>query len=55
MLFVCHKTVSMVAVYQLKIKYDQDKFVAVFSRPIRHDKDAVSVRQLGRSSSSVAR
>ena len=29
-LFVCHKTVSMAAVYLLKIKYDQDKFGAVF-------------------------
>ena len=29
-LFVCHRTVSMTAVYQLKIKYDQDKFKAVF-------------------------
>ena len=28
-LFVCHRTVSMTAVYQLKIKYDQDKFRAV--------------------------
>ena len=28
--FVCHRTVSMAAVYQLKIKYDQDKFGAVF-------------------------
>ena len=25
--FVYHRTVSMIAVYQLKIKYDQDKFV----------------------------
>ena len=24
--FACHKSVSMAAVYQLKIKYDQDKF-----------------------------
>ena len=30
MVFVCHRTVSMTAVYQLKIKYDQDKFGAVF-------------------------
>ena len=28
-IFVCHRTVSMAAVYQLKIKYDQDKFGAV--------------------------
>ena len=28
--FVCHRTVSMAAVYQLKIKYDHDKFRAVF-------------------------
>ena len=25
MVFVCHRTVSRAAVYQLKIKYDQDK------------------------------
>ena len=29
-LFVCHRTVSRAAVYQLKMKYDQDKFGAVF-------------------------
>ena len=28
--FVCHRTVSMVAVYQLKINYDQDKFGMFF-------------------------
>ena len=28
--FVCHRTVGMAAVYQLKIKYDQDKFGVVF-------------------------
>lgn len=28
--FVCHRTVSMAAIYQLKIKYDQDKFRAIF-------------------------
>ena len=27
--FFCHRTVSMTAVYQVKIKYDQDKFGAV--------------------------
>ena len=27
-IFVCHGTVSMAAFYQLKIKYDQDKFDA---------------------------
>ena len=35
--FVCHRTVSMAAVYQLKIKYDQDKFGVVFldaKRPV---------------------
>ena len=31
MVFVCHRTVSMAAVYQLKIKYDQDKFGVAFS------------------------
>ena len=30
--FVCHRTVSMTAVYQLKIKYCQDKFGVVFFR-----------------------
>ena len=30
MVFFCHRTVSMAAVYQLKIKYDQDKFGVVF-------------------------
>ena len=30
MVFVCHRTVSTAAVYQLKIKYDQDKFRVVF-------------------------
>ena len=28
--FACHKTDSMAAVYQLKIKHDQDKFRVVF-------------------------
>ena len=28
--FVCHRTVRIAAVYQLKIKYDQDKLGAVF-------------------------
>ena len=28
-LFVCHRTVGMTAVYQVKTKYDQDKFGAV--------------------------
>ena len=27
---VCHRTVSMAAVYHLKIKYDQDKFGVFF-------------------------
>ena len=31
MVFVCHRTVSMAAVYQLNIKYDQDKFRVVIS------------------------
>jgi len=31
-LFVHHRTVSMAAVYQLKIKYDQDKFGAVLTQ-----------------------
>ena len=26
MVFVCHRTVSVATVYQLKVKYDQDKF-----------------------------
>ena len=29
MIFVCHRTISMAAVYQLKIKYHQDKFRVV--------------------------
>ena len=41
MLFVCHRTVSMTAVYQLKIKYDQDKLERFF-RCIRHGKKGVS-------------
>ena len=36
LLAVYHRTVSMTAVHQLKIKYDQDKFDAVFIC-IRHD------------------
>ena len=42
MLFVCHRTVSMTAVYQLKIKYDQDKFEAVFLDAFDTIKRAVS-------------
>ena len=41
-LFVCHRTVSMTAVYQLKIKYDQDKFEAVFLDAFDTIKRAVS-------------
>ena len=40
-LFVCRRTVSITAVDQLKIKYDHDKFGAVFRR-IRREKRAVS-------------
>ena len=35
--FACYRTVSMAAVYQLKIKYDQNKFGVVFlnaKRPV---------------------
>ena len=35
--FVCHRTVSMAAVYQLKTTYDQDKFGVLFldaKRPV---------------------
>ena len=28
--FVCHRNVSMAAVYHMKIKYDQDKFGVLF-------------------------
>ena len=28
--FVCHRTISMAAVYQLKIRCDQDKFGVIF-------------------------
>ena len=34
---VCHRSVSMAAVYQLKIKYGQDKFRVIFldaKRPV---------------------
>ena len=30
MLFDCHRTVSVADVYQLKIKYDQDKFISMY-------------------------
>ena len=42
MLFVCHRTVSMTAVYQVKIKYDQDKFGAIFLDAFDTIKRAVS-------------
>ena len=42
MLFVCHRTASMTAVYQLKIKYDQEKFGAVFLDAFDTIKMAVS-------------
>ena len=32
MVFVCHRTFGMAAVYQLKIKYDQGKFGVFFFR-----------------------
>ena len=41
-LFVCHRTVSMTAVYQVKIKYDQDKFGAIFLDAFDTIKRAVS-------------
>ena len=31
---VCHRSVNMTAVYQLKIKYDLNKFGAVFQMPL---------------------
>ena len=37
MVFVCHRSVRMAAVYQVKIKYDQDKFRVSFlatKRPV---------------------
>ena len=35
MVFVCHRSASIAAVYQLKIKYDQDKFRVIFLDPKR--------------------
>ena len=40
-LFVCYRTVRMAAIYQLKIKYDQDKFGAVFLREHPSENHAV--------------
>ena len=42
MFCVCHRTVSMAAAYQLKIKDDQDNFGAVFLDAIDTMKSAVS-------------
>ena len=39
-LFDCHRTVSMAAVHQLTIKYDQDKFGAFFTL-IPHHKSVI--------------
>ena len=54
--FVCHRTVSIAAVYQLKIKYDQHKFGVVLSdakRPViflLEDKHAVIEHHVVRKS-----
>ena len=36
--FACHKIVSMATFYQLKIKYDRDKFGVVFLTHIQRDR-----------------
>ena len=53
--FVCHRTVSMAAVYQLKIKYDQDKFRVFLDakRPVSYtleDKHVVNEHRIVRKS-----
>ena len=56
MVFVCRRTVSMAAVYNLKIKYDQDKFAAVLyeaKRPVNftlEDKNVVNEHHVVRKS-----
>ena len=55
MVFVCHRTVSMAAVYQLKIKYDQDKFRVFLDakRPVSYtleDKHVVNEHRIVRKS-----
>ena len=56
MVFVCRRTVSMAAVYNLKIKYDQDKFAAVLyeaKRPVSfplEDKHVVNEHHVVRKS-----
>ena len=58
--FVCHKTVSMTAAYQLKIKYDQDKFGVVFFLDVKcpvsfplEDKHVVNEHHIVRKSHDV--
>ena len=60
MVFVFHRTVSMAPVYQLKIKYDQDKF-GVFlldaKRPVSfslEDKHVVNEHHVVRKSHGAA-
>ena len=54
--FVCHRTVSVTTVYQLKIKYDQDKFRVFFveaKRPVSfplEDKHVVNEHHVVRKS-----
>ena len=56
MAFVCRRTVRMAAIYQLKIKYDQDKFGVFFFRrktPVSFplgDKHAVNEHHVARKS-----
>ena len=60
MVFVCHRTVSMAAVYQLKIKYDQDKFRVFLldaKRPVSfpfEDKHVVNEHHIVRKSHDTA-
>ena len=55
--FVCCRTVRMAAIYQLKIKYDQDKFGVFFFRcktPGKlEDKQAVNEHRVARKSHDV--
>ena len=56
MVFICRRTVSLAAVYQLKMKYDQDKFRVIFldaKRPVSfplEDKHLVNEHHVVRNS-----
>ena len=57
--FVCHRTVSMAAVYQLKTTYDHDKFEVLFldaKRPVSfplEDKRVLNEHDVVRKSHDV--